>query len=152
MKLLDKILLKILHLSDNFFAFICGVFSNIPITLIFTVQKFGFDTKLGNIYATLSILLIVISFILMVFVFMFSLRKMKIQKEVDSVEFSVDMENVLKSKSGLEQQDYINEEDYKFAKKSRRYLYISIIGCFISFIIMIAIIVCLWWIYNIWQI
>ena len=142
LKLLDKILLKILRLSDNFFAFICGVFSNIPITLIFTVQSFEFGTKLGNIHAALSILLIVISFILTVFVFMFSLQKMKIQKEVDSVEFSVDMENVLKSKIGLGQQDYINEEDYKCAKKRRRYLYVSIMGCFISFLIMTAIIVC----------
>lgn len=127
-----KLLIKLLKIDDNLLSFLCGIFSNIPITLLFVVVRYEKSTYWDKIYMWLSIILIIMSFGATVFIFLFTLRKLRIQKEVDKMS-EIDKENCLLTE----------------AKNNKKYFYISLIGFLICAISLISILISLWCISNI---
>ncbi len=77
---------KLCKCSDNLLSFLCGIFSSIPLTLLFTIAT----TKWGNnwmehTYFLVWLFAFIVSIFLTICVFSFTLSKMEIQKEIDSV-------------------------------------------------------------------
>ena len=121
---------KLLIIDDNLLSFLCGIISNIPISIILTVTRYG-ETLLDNINFYIWIVAFIFSVALTCSAFMFTLRKIKIQKELEKstpVDRSTNLENLY--------------------KKNKSYLRISIWLIFIFAFVLILSIIALWIITN----
>lgn len=76
---------KLCRLNDNLLSFLCGIFSNIPITLLFAVANWG-NTWYEQAYLVTWVFAFFISIVLTIFAFSFTLCKISIQKIIDGVQ------------------------------------------------------------------
>ena len=82
---MQTLIKKLCMLDDNLLSFLCGIFSNIPISLLFAEIKWG-DMCFEHIYFVVWIITFFISIALTICAFSFTMRKIKIQKIIDSKE------------------------------------------------------------------
>lgn len=121
---------KLLKIDDNLLSFLCGIISNIPISIIFTIHRYG-ETLWENTYFFLWIGAFIFSVALTCSAFMFTLRKIKIQKELEK-SVPVDRDTNF---------DRLYKENKSFLVK-------TIKAFFIFAIVLILLIIALWIITN----
>lgn len=121
---------KLLKTDDNVLSFLCGIFSNIPLSILFTINKYG-TTKLEHIYFFLWIITFFVSISLACCAVIFTSRKIKIQKELDKMA-PIDRANAFNT----------------LYEKNKKFLSVIFLLFFIAFIILIILIISLWVIAN----
>ena len=133
---------KLCKLNDNLLSFLCGIFSNIPISLLFAMAKWG-NNWLEHAYFLTWILAFVVSVVLTVFAFSFTIRKIAIQKAVE------------KADGELAQDDALDKELKKKIKKKgkeketqEKILFRRFVGFVICAVILLLIIVALCVLHN----
>lgn len=75
-KLEHKIIGGLCRSDDNLLSFLCGIFSNIPISLCFVFTSLG-NSALRYINFALTLFALAVSVALVVFAFKFTIRKMR---------------------------------------------------------------------------
>lgn len=140
-----SLLKKLICLDDNLISFLCGIISNIPISLLFTIQEWR-DCWKDQILFFLWIATFILAVLVAVFAFAFTIEKIRIKKIVDEKNGDAakaealkdSLEKICKSKKGKE-------------IKKALILYRRI-GCFVAFsIILFLCIVALWILPNIFN-
>ena len=119
---------KLCRANDNLLSFLCGIFSNIPISLLFTLTSWG-DTWVEHSYMLVWIFSFVISVALTVNAFSFTLRKIAIQKAIDRVQGAQAQEQALTNELSKKEN----------VKKLRRSLIGFIICAVLFFLSLIAV-------------
>lgn len=76
---------KLCKWDDNLLSFLCGILSNIPISLFFAVTDWG-ENWLEHAYLLVWIFAFIVSVFLTVSAFSFTICKINIQKKIDSVD------------------------------------------------------------------
>lgn len=104
-----RVLKKLIGLDDNLISFLCGIISNIPISLLFTIQTWSNCWK-GQILFFLWIAAFVLAVLVTIFAFAFTIEKIRIKKIVDDKNGATakaealkdSLEEICKSKKGKE--------------------------------------------------
>jgi len=125
---------KLCKWNDNLLSFLCGIFSNIPISLLFAVEKWG-QNWYEHAYMLVWIFAFFISIALTACAFSFTICKINIQKEVDKVQ------------GDLAQNNQLNMEISK--PENNKKLRLSLIFFMVFGIILFLSVVALWILYNI---
>lgn len=76
---------KLCRANDNLLSFLCGIFSNIPISLLFAVAEWG-NNWFKHAYLLVWIFAFLVSVALTASAFSFTLCKIAIQKVIDEVQ------------------------------------------------------------------
>lgn len=132
---------KLCQTNDNFLSFLCGIFSNIPISLLFTIAKWG-NSWTEHACMLVWIFAFLISIALTASAFSFTLCKINIQKVIDGVEGGE-----------LPQGDALNKELSK--KDNIKKLRGSLLAFIVFFVLLILALIAVWilsnaeWIFNI---
>lgn len=120
---------KLCKQDDNLLSFLCGIFSNIPISLLLTVGNWG-NNWIEHVYFLIWIGAFIVSIVLTVFAFKFTLCKISIQKVIDKVQGEQ-----------AKQQALDIELDKKHNKKK---LKVGLIGFFVCAIVICLSLIALW--------
>ncbi len=125
---------KLCKQDDNLLSFLCGIFSNIPISLLFTVGNWG-NNWIEHAYLLVWIFAFLVSIVLTVFAFRFTLCKIGIQKIINGVQGEQAQEQAL---------------ELELSKKENAHkLRGSLIGFLICFALLILSLVAIWILGNI---
>lgn len=135
------------RLDDNLLSFLCGIFSNIPISLCFAFTVLG-NSCLSYINFALTLASMCISVALVVFAFQFTLRKMKyIQPILNQKDGETEKEVALNN--------YLSEGLITFKKhkrletvKASKYMKKPLVGFFVCGCLLIIVVIALWILYN----
>lgn len=128
----DKLYRFITRENDNLLSFFCGIFSNIPISLLFTMNKWG-NSCWEHAYFIVWVLAFIISVCVTTSAFAVTLRKLNIKKS-------------LEGKNSLNKFNVI-EKHYKYNE-----LKIYFVGWLITFLVCIVLLlgsaISLWILFN----
>ena len=133
-----KLLKKLVRLDDNLVSFLCGIISNIPISLLFTIQEWNNDWK-GIVIFFLWVVAFIFAVFLTIFAFAFTIEKIKINKEVEAKNGDSAKDEALK--------DLLNDihKSKKGVDTKKSTILYRRIGCFLAFLIILFLcIIALW--------
>ena len=129
-KILQKFLLRN---NENLLSFLCGIFSNIPITLLFAVNAYG-KNSFAHAYFFVWIGAFVYSIIVTVCAFAVTLKKLDIRRVLDQNTLVTWKEDKVKEKV----------ED----KALRRFFYIYFVVFMLGVVLLVCSAIALWVLYN----
>lgn len=132
------LLKKLIDLDDNLISFLCGIISNIPISLLFTIQEWGKCWK-DQILFFLWIAAFILAVLVTGFAFAFTIEKIRIKKIVD--EKNGDAAKAEALKDSLEE----TRTSKKGKQTKKSVILYRRIGCLLAFaIILFLVIIALW--------